>query len=760
MVPANAALHSAAYQGERAMVRCLARDEAGGYDLLDGFTVDRVDIDVRVNGVRDLVVQNDESVLEPGKPLPLFGTLPRIGSTFYIGSAEVFGKKLTGLDLNLEWKSPPDDLFEHYRGYFDAGAITSELTDTFYSYFRAGVDLLYEREFRSLMSDSLFSPLHTDPKTMSVHPDAFASPLDGVEYVERPELAQPEQFDGTSRFGFLRLVLENPKRNEMLIYAPATPFEAFGHPVFATRYAHRAVALANAPGDPGLLLPNEPYTPVLSSLSLNYSATASLTTAALPASAGFFVVGPFGARRARTAADTRLVPAIDGMASLFLGIENLRAPANLSMLFTIDAGTGAGAEVLRQGDVEWSYLGAGDLWRPLDSSAILIDDTQGFQNPGIVAIAVPRDASLEHRTMPAGSTWLRALIRRPPESAARTLDVRGQAALAILDPGSLAIGDYAKHLASPLPAQTIVKLVERNAAIKHVEQPRPSFGGRDGEQTNDFVRRSSERLRHRNRAVTAWDLERLVLESFPEVFKAKCLPHTDQNGLRRAGHTAVVVVPNLRSGGGTNPLEPRAGEVLLAKIADHLQGLTTPFAHLHVIRPAFERLRVEAKVVFQRGRDPGYFAARLNEDLRRFLSPWAYEEGEDILFGTRIYRSEILAFIESREYVDHIIGLRLYHQHAGDLGDGINSMIVDFDFIVHPTPRPTLGEMHIGDDFIVGRPFEAATTTEPHAILVSHPEHLITPVAAGAEICSGVTQLGIGLMTVDLDFEVGLEEVS
>jgi len=522
----------------------------------------------------------------------------------------------------------------------------------------------------------------------------------------------------------------------------------------------RAVELSNAPGsDPNF--PKDPYTPMWTGLSLDYRAAAQIDTSAPAANQGFLVVGPFGARRAAGGKGARLVPAIDGTASLFLGIGNLQAPANLSMLFEIDPGTATGAEVLRVGEVEWSFLDARDLWQPLSSSAILIDDTQGFQSPGVVAIAVPREAALDHRSMPPGLTWLRALIRRAPESAARTLSVKAQAALAVFDPGKLPLENFAAHLQSPLPAGTIANLVVRNPNIKRVTQSGASFGGRGNEETADFVRRSSERLRHRNRAVTAWDLERLVLERFPEVFKVKCLPHTDETGARRAGHTAVVVVPNLRRSGATNPLEPRAGEVLLARIDEYLRTLSTPFAALHVIRPAFERLRVEAKVVFKRGRDPGYFAAVLNEDLRRFLSPWAFEVGEDILFGTRIYRSEILAFIESRDdYVDHVIGLRLYHHHAGDLGDGIGSMTIGFDFIVHPTPRPTVGEMRIGDDLIVGRPFEAASTTQPHAILVSHPDHLITPVAQDAEICSGVTRLGIGHMTVGLDFEVGLEDVS
>ncbi len=758
IIAAEPALHGTELGGQHAAVRCLAKGEAGGYELFDGFTVEQVDIDVDVQGIRDLVVQNDESTLVAGKPMPLFGSQPRIGSTFYIGSAEIFGKQLTGFDINLTWKAPPDNLFDHYSAYFDSPS--SDLPDTLFSFFRADVDLLLDREFRPLVNDNLIGPTPSDPITIPVKAAILEATYQDANFQEQADLEQPIDFDGSSRFGFIRLVLTNPTRSDLQLYSQKAPFEAFGHPIFPARYAVQAIALSQSPSDPNIKLPKEPYTPVLSSLSIDYSATSEAQLDAMPAGSEYFVVGPFGARRAASTDDARLVPVIDGTASLFLGIANLVAPANLSMLFQIDAGTATGAQVLRNGDTRWSYLDAQDTWQPLASSAILIDGTEGFQSPGVVSIAIPIDAALDHLSMPAGMVWLRALIDRAPENAARTLSLRTQAALAVFEPGQLPDAEVAQHLQAALPAGTITNLAPRNPAIKSVTQPDASFGGRGNEEDADFIRRTSERLRHRNRAVTAWDLERLVLEHFPDVFKAKCLAHTDDTGARRAGHTAVVVIPNLRFNAGTNPLEPRAGEVLLGEIDDYLGPLATPFADLHIIRPAFERIRVEAKVVFVQGRDPGYFAAVLNEDLRRFLSPWAYEEGEDILFGARIYRSEILAFIEGRDYVDHVIGLRMYHRHEGDLLDGIGSMTIDLDFIVHPTPKPTLSEMTIGDDFIVGVPFEAATTTQPHAILVSHPDHLITPVAQGAEICSGVTQLGIGLMTVGLDFEVGLEDVS
>lgn len=755
VVAFDPALHGAGMVSDRPVLRCLVRGASGAFDLFDRFRVERIDLAVEVSGLRKVVVQNDETPLDPGKPMPLFGSQPRIGSVFYVGSAEVFSKQLESLTFNLKWKSPPDDLFEHYRYYFDT--VTNALSDTFANNFRVTVDLLHDRVFRRLLvNQTLFEPVTTDVNAITANAGAFDFALQGLNYREQPDLQVPDSFSAQSRAGFARLVLSEPTRDDFAVFASEVPFEAFGHPVFARRYANQAIALAtwNGVGQKPRL-PSEPYTPVLSSLTVDYRATASLVPNA-DQPAAYFVVGPHGAVRAPGAAQARLAPRLDARAELLLGVRGLQPPGAVTLYFEIDAGTATAADALTTGETRWSYLAAGDEWRPLSAGSLLIDSTLGFQSAGIVAIDVPAEAVLAHQSLPSGLVWLRAAIDKSPDSAARTLSIRTQAALARFEPGATPLADFATHLRQGLPPATIKALVRRNAAIRGVTQPRASFGGRGPDSDEDYLRRASERLRHRNRAVTPWDVERLALERFPEVFKAKCLPHTGADGAGRAGHAALVVVPNLRRGGTANPLEPRAAEELLARISEYFDGLATPFLNLHVIRPVFERIRVEAKVVFTRGRDPGYYSGALNEDLRRFLSPWAYQDGDDIQFGARIYRSEILAFIEGREYVDHLVGLRIYHTYAGTRAEGIGTMTIGEDFIVYARPKPGLGAMRIGDDFIVGRAVEAAGTTQAHAILVSHPQHLITAVAPGEEVCPGVTTLGIGYMTVDLDFEVGL----
>jgi hypothetical protein len=752
VVAFDPALHGAGPSIGRPVLRCLIKGETGVYELLDGLMVEKIELSVDVTGVRDLVVQNVDGPLNVNQPMPLFGSQPQIGAPFYIGSAEVFGKRLTSLDLRLEWKGVPDDLFDHYRGYFDT--VDTFLTDNFHVFFQADVDLLYDRSFRPLtVNRLLFAPVTTDPQTISVDESLFDAAFAGSRYLEQPDLEQPDAFTTGSRYGFARLVLTKPTRGDLATYT-TVPFEAFGHSAFAPRYANQAIALSKWTSGPKPLLPNEPYTPELGALSLDYRATAEFIPADRRATGLFLTAGPFGLTPAADLVTARVVPPIEGEAALFLGIERFQPPGNLSLFFQIDAGTATSPAVLKTGDTEWSYLAADDSWQPLDSSAVLVDSTEGFQTPGLIAISVPRDASVNHSSLPSGLVWLRARIQRPPESAARTIVVRTNAALARFQPGTLALAQYEQHLVTGLPAGRIRRLLTPNANIKRVDQPNPSFAGRGEEGSIEHFRRSSERLRHRNRAVTAWDLERLVLEAFPEVFKVKCLPHTDAAAAIKAGHAALVIVPNVHRTGATNVLEPRAGAVLMGRIQEYVAGLKSPFSTIHVIHPAFERMRVEARVTFQPGRDPGYYARVLNDDLRRFLSPWAYQEGEDILFGARVYRSEILAFVEGREYVDHLTDLQLYHSFEGPARGGIGWMTIGVDLYIRANPRPGVTEMRIGDDFIVGRGVEVAETTQAHAILVSHPEHLITPVARGAEVCPGVARLGIGYMTVGLDFNV------
>ena len=217
------------------------------------------------------------------------------------------------------------------------------------------------------------------------------------------------------------------------------------------------------------------------------------------------------------------------------------------------------------------------------------------------------------------------------------------------------------------------KLAPKDFAIKGVEQPFASFGGRMKEKDNRFYQRVSERLRHKRRAATIWDYERLVLEEFPEIYKVRCLNHTNAISEVAPGHVRILVIPNLQNVRAVDPLEPRASVATLQKIKAFLGKMVSPFVKLEVANPRYEQVKLDFKVEFKPGFDPNFYKTLLEQDIIRYLSPWAYEESGGLSFGGRVLRSVLLDFVEERPYVEFLTDFKLFHivsgLSSGDIGE-------------------------------------------------------------------------------------------
>jgi hypothetical protein len=216
----------------------------------------------------------------------------------------------------------------------------------------------------------------------------------------------------------------------------------------------------------------------------------------------------------------------------------------------------------------------------------------------------------------------------------------------------------ARHFDAPLPATTINQLKFRQAAVRLIEQPYESFGGRANEQGAAYHLRISERLRHKKRAITAWDYEHLVLEHFPEVRFVKCINHslslskTEFNTLQ-SGAVAVVVMPFKTP----NKLEPRANRRTLENIKNYLKkrsnGFTSGDDLLQVIPPQYQQIVVSLRVKFRAG-DIEKHVHNLDNDIARLIAPWAFNLNIEPNFGGNLYRTTLLSQIEALDYVDYL----------------------------------------------------------------------------------------------------------
>jgi len=249
-----------------------------------------------------------------------------------------------------------------------------------------------------------------------------------------------------------------------------------------------------------------------------------------------------------------------------------------------------------------------------------------------------------------------------------------------------------------------------------------------------------------------------VLENFSEIYKTKTLQCTNVNKKNAPGHVTVIAVPDQR---GNNILEPKCSQLLLDRIQQNIERKADPGATIHVVNPVYETVHFDFYVAFYPGLDLGFYQQQLNRELVAYISPWAFNKKNEIYFGSTFLKSDIIKFIESRDYVDFISQFEMYSLGGEYALYGIGEMKITLpgdleeidDFIIGEEVHPGIGEMMIDDNFIVGKPVSIAVPSSPSSILVSAPLHRVRLIENGSAVRSAsLAGIGIGSMAIEIDF--------
>lgn len=266
--------------------------------------------------------------------------------------------------------------------------------------------------------------------------------------------------------------------------------------------------------------------------------------------------------------------------------------------------------------------------------------------------------------MPNDTYWLKVSVPSNVKAVAQSLGVHTQASIASAQISKL---NDKGRLNTALPAGSITKLVNSDFNVKKLKQPYDSFGGRLPEISGHFYVRVSEHLKHKGRGVMITDHEKIVLEAFPEIYKVKCISHSmglSAIDYRRdleiaPGYLIIAVIPDLTKLKAGNLLTPKAPISLLEKIGDHLRKKISPFAHLKVMNPRYEPIDVEIEVRLYRGKSSDFYAKKLQEEIGQFLAPWFLGNSEKLAFGQEIFFSDLVGFVEQREYINFILDIQM-----------------------------------------------------------------------------------------------------
>lgn len=700
-------LHDGSFDTTHPVLKILANNALPDhpYNWLRSLRFNQMTININVEGVKSLVFQNELGLIDGEKPFQPFGPAPVKGSVFYIGSNEAFNKKLTSLKLRYKWKDLPTSLFgfnsyySHYNGSYTNNGFTfkvASLNKAFWDQENSSTPRKLFRVFETIRKHKKGTARFTH---LGYNELIHNLQISGFHFNQVDQPLSNSKYSHTTKSGFLRMEITG---------------QDFGHKEYPSVYAKQSVVMSKALLDEKTppSLPNPPYTPVMEYLTFDYSCESVIDFSGNNTSPGnaFFHVQPFGENevtRGQDAPYLHLLPNFDKQGYFFIGIKDLKPPQNLSVLFQVAEDSADTEWIDDEKKINWSFLGAAG-WKEFLAGEIVSDSTNGLRKTGIIIFNIPKEAVSLNLAMPEGLHWLCAAYDGDVRGLNKMIGLYTQAVTAVF----LDQGNDPSHYNDALKAESITKLLVQDASVKKIIQPFASFGSKKPELGSDYpipyYTRVSERLRHKNRGVTIWDIERLVLQRFPNIYKVKALNHSSATTDTAPGNITIVVIEKVRNKNAVNPLQPRTGRNTLDGIKACASKYLSPFVEVHVQNPIYEEVKVDFKVAFKPGFDPGYYKTKLNEEIKQFLSPWAYQEGEDIVFGNVIYKSAIYYFVEKREYVDYVLDFRMSHIK----------------------PNWGIGCMEILDDFFVGVDetlvdVDKAEPRTSRSILVSAPGHEI-----------------------------------
>ncbi|MBJ6751027.1 baseplate J/gp47 family protein [Geomonas anaerohicana] len=661
VAPYSADIHGYTFDTDLPVLMVQLRHRDDGkfvYPGLEDVTITGFELDVDVQNLKTAALANDFGPVDASKPFQPFGPSPVANAAFVIGSKELFQKKLSSASLDVTWQATPAPY---------GGKTVNAVTE----YLQGGSWHPYQTAVQASVTGTTFNLLG-DPQSAGAPP-----------YQDAPDPTQNEQFTTDSRYGFVRLRLSDD----------------FGQASYEQALIDYIKRVTDADPNNDGTKPTPPVGPVVTGLSLDYSANQTVALSSADQgqfqsrTARFFTVAPFGTaeqhghlksalpvdsaiyllpQMKHANRDDQKIPQgqpVKHEAEFYIGVTDLQPPQNLSLLFQVVDGSADPLSIKPKPHLNWSYLRQNE-WLPFGKDQVS-DATGELLDSGIITLSVPREASADNSVLPPGMHWLRASVASNADSVCRLIMVAAQALRATFTDR----GNDPAFGATPLPAGTITKLDQPDAAVKGITQPFAGFGGRGKEAPRDFYTRISERLRHKDRAIALWDYERLVLEAFPRVYRVKCLNHTQYEpdhsgtGIYRElapGHVTVVTIPNQRFLNLRDPLRPYTSLGLLEQIAQFLKGRTSCFVRLHVKNPQFEEVRVVCKVRLQPGLDQSFYEKQISDQLVRFLSPWAFPGGGSPSFGGRVRKSVLINFLEDLPYVDCVTDFQLFHSYQDD----------------------------------------------------------------------------------------------
>lgn len=641
-----------------------------------------IDLHISVSALPVALAANDGRSLDTSEPFMPFGNAPRTSSTLSFTHPELLCKTIKTARCNFSWLDRPKNWDEHYFAW--------RVYDTDGD-FRVPDDLSRYPSIAPFSATVYYSdvagavPLSGETRLFSDNEPVNNVDHHSIHLVELPQPVKAEfnelPFDDTK-------VTAWPRYFTLKLNSPD-----FGHERYnqVSQYVNQINARNFNDVNFQPILASYPYTPVLQSLSLDYVCHTRFgapadQTPTLPApqqpepgkgALALQHLSPVGTPGIPPQGTFSLLPKFELRGYMYLAIANIKLPGQVRLYFQLDPVDNV--NVPDGPRIDWHYL-TNDGWQFFDSSAadsakIVEDSTFQLLDSGIISFEFPQ-LQFEQNEIDGRYLWIRVGIAEDSvtdhAAHARYSLIRHVVAQGVEVQLSGA-KNAAAHFRQPLAANTIASAVSSLEGVDSIAQPYPSFGARSAESENAFYIRASERLRHKQRALVAWDYERIVLAQFPELYLVRCFAdaNTESNvEINAATNTVtsassalqnqqakvnILVVPN-----NYNPdiLQPKIPLFLKREIAAFVNNLSPDNINVAIHDPNYEVVELELIAQIHTGYDKERVEGELNGILVSAMTPWNRQDDDADMIRSDINLTRLVQVIDSHPALRAVYVLR------------------------------------------------------------------------------------------------------
>lgn len=575
-----------------------AESNITGREVVGELYIKKITIHTEVEGIRGFTLMGESGQADPSQPFYPFGPTGERGSRLTFGHEEAAQKNITSVTLKGTWTKLPVKGFKPiYENY--------------------GLD--------KAIDDSSFTVCCEWQEGSRWHECAASSQrlfrMDGTGKLADEAVFEIALDGKTATDGFYRLTLDSPETG-------------FGTNVYYRRFTEVIMHNGREKEKNRLPLPEQPQVPMLGDMTMGYESEETLDPEAGGCLYRFSELLGYEACTSTENSHPAFYPCME-TAAILLNLSHMgdtdRVRLYLALHYAADGWKPAVNPPACKLIIS-RYSGNG-IWQEIPDENMLCEETDGMTRSGFVEF---KTSAAEG----ADNLWLKLSFAEDKVPESMVLEGICLNCLRVTAEN----GD-----GSPLPAGTITAPQEEDSRIHSVCQPFVGSGGKPVETEQDAIIRQRIRISTRNRAVCSSNYEEMILERFPEIEKACCIPASINDGAVR-----IVVFPKPEK-----RIYPFMPGWKLSEIENHIRQYASPFAEVHAVNPVYEPLSVTFRAVLKKGTaDPGTVKRRIARRIRVFLMAW-YIDGRLPDFGVRYSCDALLARTVNDENIEEFISLEI-----------------------------------------------------------------------------------------------------